>query len=297
MSKKQTSIYFEENLIDIIKTRSDKENLKMNDFVVTSVEKQLLYPFFSWRHLQNYITIIKETHFPKNESLKRKALFYIMAYDGILTEYINSVYMIEGRNEIIELPDDLVDFLHPDFDLMEAGIELFNSGTINEMNEALEWLFMDTNEIQVVTNAFLIVKKVISIKDELYRFKEISSFPQLDSKKEYSVDTFEESLLYKQCNNCSKDLLKELLSFFREKGMNLKIKLGCKDAFTFTLNTLNDQRLSMVSLSNDLSSLRVAIYRLSSKARGSISLCNSKYDLEELVYDDLIAKYQDLLKK
>ena len=44
MARKQTSIYFEDEFIDLIKIRSDKENIKMNGFVETAVEKQFLFP-------------------------------------------------------------------------------------------------------------------------------------------------------------------------------------------------------------------------------------------------------------
>lgn len=294
MSKKQTSIYFEEELIEVIKTRSDKENLKMNDFVVTAVERQLLYPFFSWRHLQNYTTILKQVRFPKNENSNRKALFYIIAYDGILTEYIDKLYKIEGKQEVVNIPEDLDDMLHPDFDLMEAGIELFSSGSISDMENALDWFYEDKNEMQVVLNAVLIAKDVVPIKDELYRLGQASMFPQLDAIKEYNIQTFEKSLFYKQCNDSSRDLLKQLFCFIREKEMEVSINLGQKDAFTFSLNTMNNKRLAIISLANDLSSLRIGINKLLSNAGGTISLCRVKYDLQELVYDDLMAKYKEL---
>lgn len=294
MGKKQTSIYFEEEFIDLIKIRSDKENIKMNDFVVTAVEKQLLSPFFSWRHLQNYTTIMKQVRYPKNESSNRKAFFYIAAYDGILTEYIDKMYRIEGKEELVDIPEELADLLHPDFDLMRAGIELFSSGSINDMENALEWFYEDKNEMQVVLNAILIAKDIISIKDDLYRFKQSNIFPQHDSNKEYDIKSFEESLIYKQCNSKSKELLEELFSFINEKGIEVIIKLGNKDAFTFTLNTTNSKRLAIITLTNDLSSLRIGINKLPSNLGGIISLCRSKYDLQELIYDDLMVKYQEL---
>lgn len=294
MAKKQTSIYFEEEFIDLIKIRSDKENIKMNDFVVNAVENQMLYPFFSWRHMQNYNTIMKQIHCPKNNDSSRKAFFYIVAYDGILMEYIDKIYRIEGKDEIVEIPEDLADILHPDFDLMEAGIELYTSGIIRDMEYALEWFYYDKNEMQVALNAVLITNDIISIKDELYRFRRQNVFPRYDSNKEYDIKSFEKSLIYKQCNDKGKELLEELISFIDEKGIEVIIKTGNKDAFTFTLNTMNSKRLAIITLTNDLSGLRIGINKLPSNMRGAISLCSSKYDLQELIYDDLMTKYQEL---
>jgi len=207
------------------------------------------------------------------------------------------MFKIEGKQEVVDIPEDLGDILHPDFDLMEAGIELFSSGTINDMENALDWFYEDKKEMQVVLNAVLVAKDVVPIKDELYRLSKVSMFPQVDVNKEYSIQTFEKSLLYKQCNDSSKELLKQLFSFINEKEMEVSIKLGQKDAFTFSLNTMNNKRLAIISLTHDLSSLRIGINKLPSNLGGSISLCRSKYDLKELTYDDFIIMYQELTKK
>ncbi len=294
MGKKQTSIYFEEEFIDAIKARGDKENLKMNDFVVYAVERQMLHPFFSWRHLQNYMNITRQGRFLKNEDVSRKAFFYIIAYDGILMEYIDQIYKIENRIENIKIPDDLADILHPDFDLMQAGMDIFSSGKIDNMEDALEWFYTDKNEMQIALNAFLIAKNIISIKDELYRFKQTSVFPVMDPKKEYSIHDFEESLIYKQCSDNGKKLLEGLLTFIRDKELLVNVRLGNKDPFTFTLNIANDKRLAIISLSDNISSLRIGINKLPSNAGGCITLCRTKYDLQELIYEDLMTKYKEL---
>jgi hypothetical protein len=294
MGRKQTSIYFEDEFINLIKIRSDKENIKMNGFVETAVEKQFLFPFFSWRHLQNYNTILKLVRYPKNEDPDRKALFYIAAYDGILMEYIDKIYRIEGKEEILDIPKELSDLIHPEFDLGGAGIELFSSSTINNMEYALEWFYDDKNEMQVVLNAFLIAKGIISINDDLYRFKQSNMFPKYDPNKVYDIKLFKKSLLYKQCNKESQELLQELFSLIKENNMDIIVNLSDKDAFTFTLNTTNNKRIAIITLSNELSYLRIGINKLPMNAGGSTTYCNSKYDLQEWIIDDLLAKYQEL---
>jgi len=294
MGKKQTSIYFEEELIDALKKRSDLEKIKMNDFVVNSVEKQLLYPFISWRHLQNYSTIIKQLYYPKNEDPTRKAFFYLIAFDGILMEYFDKFYKVENKQEIVDIPEDLNDLLHPDFDVMMAAEELLTEGRIEYMEVSLEWLQND--EMQAVFNAVLIANGIIPLEYDLYRFYKSNFFPQFDPKKEYSIDTFEESLIYKQCSSNGKELLRELFSLMEEKGIEVLIRLGDKDAFTFTLEAASGKRLAIISLTNDLSGLRVGVYKLGPEDVGYIYVCKSKYDIQDLVNDGLIRKYQFIIK-
>lgn len=266
----------------------------MNDFIENAAEKQTLFPFFSWRHLQNYNTILNTVRYPKNDDPDRKALFYITAYDGILVEYIGKMYRIEGKQEILDMPDELTDLLHPDYDLGGAALDLFTSGTINDMEYALEWFYEDRNEMQVVLNAFLISKKIITINDDLYRFKHSNLFPQHDPSKVYDIKSFEKSLLYKQCNEKSKEMFQELFSLIEENKIDAVINLSDKDAFTFTLNTTNGKRIAIITLTDDLSGLLIGINKLPGHYGGAITRCKSKYDLQELIIDNLVTKYREL---
>ena len=294
MSKKQTSIYFEQEFIEDIKVRSEKEHIKMNDLIVNSVEGSILYPFLNWRHLYNYLYIKRNLDTPLKGDSSRDALFYIIAFDGICMEYFNEIYTIENRQEGVRIPDELNDLLHPNFCLLDGGIQLFSEGTINEMEYALDWLANELDEIKIFFNAVMICNKAIVIKDEFYRFKKLNLLFNIDVKPSYSIDEYIKSSVFEMYSEPMKEIIQKLSLLIQNDNIPVIIRPSQNDILTFSLTTTERKRIALCSQSCNGSSLNIGINKLDSNPHGNILSCQTLHDLEELIYDDLTKKYKEI---
>lgn len=298
--KKQTSIYFEDIVLDAVKLRADKEKVKMNDFVVSSVEKNYLYPFFSWRHLRNYFYLTKKLKLPLDDNVNRKAFLYIIAYDGIYMEYIDDIYKIVDSTEKVSIPKDLNDILSPGFCLVDAACELFKNGVIKNMENALKWFGADKNEMKVAMNAVMMVKNVIEFNDELYRPRQLDIIKPLETKERYTPEEYKNSDFFKLYNENIQLLLARLFQSLLENDINVYIVQGKNDLNTIKLMTNNNKRLAMISSSDDGSNIRIGVNRWAKSMHGNMMYCFTTHQVDEAVKDmnianaDLLTKYQEL---
>jgi len=301
MKNVKISINIENELFSAIKERSNKESQEINEYILSSLEKQYLSPFLSKRHLRNYYYLNTNLTLAKEINKKRQVLFYILAYDGIYMEYVREIYKEVDNKEVVIIPKELNDILHPGFCLIDAGCDFFEKGAISNMENGFKWFKYDDNEVVIVLNAIMLMKNILSIKDGQYSSGLFKRDLNCDLNRNYSIDEFMESRLFDCYSNKMKLLIKELFLRIKEQQMEVYLKPCAQDELTFSLCTATGNRLAIVSSSDDGSNLRVGINRWKNTMHGNMLYC---YDIEDIIPvvkdvnipdSDLLTKYNEIV--
>lgn len=300
MEKEKIKAYLNEPLFSAVENRSKRQQIDIHAFVENAVEKEYLYPFFSEKHLRNYY-YIKNKALKKEDSINRQVLFYIIAYDGIYMEHFDGIYKVVNNKEVVSIPKELNDILHPGFCLIDAACEFFQNGTIKNMHNSFKWFKYDDNEMLITLNAIAMMKGVISIDDELYSPELFDIDIDEALSKEYTMDGYLQSEIFGYYNDLMKELIKELFDKLKDNDIDVKIEPCEEDELTFSLITGNGKRLAVVSSSDDGANLRIGINKWKNGTHGNMLYCDEIKDIGIAVKDDkvpdsdLLTKYKELI--
>jgi hypothetical protein len=295
-----STIGLNQTLLKALKDRADKLELGIEAFVEDSIEKQYLWPFFSKKHIRNYY-YLQSRALNKDYSKARQVLFYILSYDGIYMEFIEDIYKIQGNKEVVNIPKDLNDILHPGFCLIDAACDFFQKGLIKNMENSFKWFKYDNKEIAITLNAVMLMRDVLKIDESMYLPEMFNIDLDEELKKEYSMDEYIDSKIFEYYTPKMRLLIKELFTKLKENDMVVTVKPSDMDECTFSLIMENRKRLALISSSDDGTNLRIGINKWKDGTHGNMLYCYKEEDMAVAVRDedvpdsDLITKYKELL--
>lgn len=300
MIKYEGTIGLNQTLQGAVKDRTEKLGIEIQDFVADAIEKQYLLPFFSKKHLRNYY-YLQSRALNDAASKARQVLFYILAYDGIYMEFIDEIYRVVGNKEVVGIPKDLNDILHPGFCLIDAACDFFQKGSIKNMENNFKWFKYDSKEIAITLNAVMLMKDVLKIDDSMYAPELFKIDLDQELKRIYSLKDYINCKIFELYNPKIKLLIKELFKQLKENNICVSVKPSVKDETTFSLIMENNKKLAIVSSSDDGTNLRIGINKWKDGTHGNMLYCYQESDMEVAVKDDnvpdsdLITKYNELL--
>ena len=294
------NISLENELLSAIKERSNIENRNINEYIVSSLEKEYLSPFLSKRHLRNYYYLNTHLALTKGSNIKRQVLFYILSYDGIYMEYVREIYHIVDDKEVVLIPKELNDILNPGFCLIDAACDFFAKGAISNMENGFKWFKYDDNEIVIALNSVMLMKNILNIREEQYSQSFFQRGLDVELNRRYSIEEYMHSKIFDFYSNKIKLLIKELFLRIKDQQMEVYLIPCAQDELTFSLYTTNGNRLAIVSSSDDGSNLRVGISKWKNSMHGNMLYC---YDIEDIIPvvkdenipdSDLLTKYNEI---
>jgi hypothetical protein len=300
MVKCESKVYLNETLLGAVRERTEKQGVDIENFIEESIEKQYLLPFFSKKHLRNYYYLQNRTL--KNDNNKaRQVLLYILAYDGIYMEFIDEIYKIVDGKEVVGIPKELNDILHPGFCLIDAACEFFQKGSIKNMENSFKWFKYDNKEIAIALNAVMLMKDVIKIDDNIFAPEMFKIDLEQELNKQYSMDDYVKSRIFEFYTPKMKFLIEELFKKLKENNLEVSVRPSIRDEATFSLIMKNNKSLALVSSSDDGTNLRIGINKWKDGTHGNMLYCYEVSDMAVAVKDekvpdsDLITKYMELV--
>lgn len=275
---RSSSKIISDELVSKLEYACKMEDKSHQDLLNSVLEESFLVPFMNRDHLVNYFYLIekyKDSMNRRNDKNKRGnlknkiklreiGLFYCIAYEDLIMEYIRDNEFLVFQDEIeIDWPNEIWNFefrvTYPSF--AEIALDLFSNYCVEDVSQydclgSLSDFYEDLRleEIKVLSNAISISRGMLKIKNiEWYkqligiRQEDIIDFPL----QKYIVDDFINSDVFeKYCSN-SKKILHLLFQKIKDIGIQIYIQLKVDNTFTIYARENVGNRLAVVSVYDD----------------------------------------------